>query len=462
MISSSQAPPARFYGNGDATLSGTVAFPSVTNLDSRLGASGVAIADFTGDGVPDIVAANGGNLQCAPAAPCFGGQTARLFAGIGGGRFAPPVDLPSQPGSRVITGDWNGDLLPDLAFTGAGPQSPQLYILLGIGDGTFAANGTYNFPGPRLNGLDAFIVSARIDAGDSPDLLTASIGTGEVSVFTGDGDGGFTPRPTILFGVQIECIAPGDFDKDGRADLAVAFKGTLGNLDGKLMVARGNGDGTFQTPVPLRENVSANWVATGDFDGDGALDLAAALEITRFNWDIEILLGNGDMTFGAPMPLGTDDGQVGGVCVVDADRDGILDLGVRAGSTTLIGYRGLGDGTFNRALLGSAGGGAEMHTDDLDLDGKPDLVTATRSGFFSVQLNTLAQFGIGSPFIRISQSGGSIKVAWPLAFREFGIAESQTLTGWKKSERAVEEAADIFQFFVDPADGPWFFRLERP
>ena len=460
-VSSTQAPPARFYGNGDATFKGAVAYPTVSNLTRTEGASGAAVADFTGDRIPDIVVANGGNIQCSVANPCFGGQTSRLFPGLGGGRFGDPVPLPEQPGSRVVAGDWNGDTMQDLAFTGSGVTIPQLFILLGNNDGTFTKGATFDLPGPRSDGLESFLTSALVDAGDDFDILVATPGTGEVSVFTGDGNGGFAAQPRIAVGTGANSIATGDFDKDGRLDIAVSAFGTLGAHDGVVVLARGNGEGTFQSPQELRENVAGRRVVTGDFDGNGDPDLAMALEVGQFDWDVEILLGNGDGTFAPPSPLGMDDGGISGLLVADADADGVQDLGVRAGNNAIILMRGLGDGTFVRALTGSTGGGSEMIATDLNQDGHEDLVSATGRGYLSVLINTLHAFGLDRPSLSIARAGDTIELEWPAAFPEYGLAESATLEQWDASQRPVNVVDEFYEVVIDPPADTGYFRLEE-
>lgn len=73
------------------------------------------MADFTGDGIPDIAVANGGIIYNG----AFSGDAATILPGLGGGKFGMPIAISGQPGSRVVTGDWNGDGKPDLAFVGA-------------------------------------------------------------------------------------------------------------------------------------------------------------------------------------------------------------------------------------------------------------------------------------------------------------------------------------------------------
>src|SRR4029077_8971049 len=83
-------------------------------------------------------------------------------------------------------------------------------------------------------------------------------------------------------------LAVGDFNGDGKPDLAVTDQG------GGVTILLGNGDGSFQTGGNYPAGSGSSSVAMGDFNGDGKLDLAVT------NWtsnNVSALLGNGDGTF---------------------------------------------------------------------------------------------------------------------------------------------------------------------
>jgi len=93
----------------------------------------------------------------------------------------------------------------------------------------------------------------------------------DVSILLGNGDGTFQPAVNynVTFGPQ--SVAVGDFNGDGKLDLAVA------NYFGEaLSILLGNGDGTFQAHVNYKAGSGPVWVAVGDFNGDGRLDFAVA------------------------------------------------------------------------------------------------------------------------------------------------------------------------------------------
>ena len=92
-------------------------------------------------------------------------------------------------------------------------------------------------------------------------------------------------------GLQPDSVAVGNFNNDGKLDLAVA-KG----VSNSVSILLGNGTGTFQAAEDYRVGNNPLSVAVGDFDGDGKLDLAVANAGSN---TVSILLGNGNGTFQA-------------------------------------------------------------------------------------------------------------------------------------------------------------------
>ena len=91
------------------------------------------------------------------------------------------------------------------------------------------------------------------------------------------------------------CVAVGDFNRDGKQDLALLAGGAFGaSPPNEVVVLLGNGDGTFQTGVVYSARIAARGLAVGDFKGDGKQDLAVA---NVSSGDVSVLLGNGDGTF---------------------------------------------------------------------------------------------------------------------------------------------------------------------
>ena len=148
------------------------------------------------------------------------------------------------------------------------------------------------------------------------------------TVLLGIGDGTFRPAQFFTAGSFPTSVAVRDFNGDGMPDMVVTNSASRGS-PGAVFLLLGNGDGTFQAARNLA-TVGDSWsVAVGDFDGDGKPDLALANADAAY-----VLLGNGDGTFQSPQ-LFSASGDGLAVGVGDFDGDGQLDLAVSNLSSTL-------------------------------------------------------------------------------------------------------------------------------
>ncbi len=258
-------------GNGDGTFQAQVEYPTGIY-------PGVAVADFDRDGKLDLVVADHDNIK--------------VFLGNGNGTFQPAVTYAAgtQPGFPAV-GDFNRDGKLDLVVSNN--TTNTINVLLGNGNGTFQPAVTYNTaPSPTQIAVADFNVDDKLD-------LAVGGGTG-VSVLVGNGDGTFQAHVDYDTGSSNPCsVAAGDFNGDGHLDLAVA---DLFSTNFHLLL--GNGNGTFGAPATYAagSGTYSSSVAPGDFNGDGRLDIAAANSHTAtvsVFLQPTVLLSKSGLAFGA-------------------------------------------------------------------------------------------------------------------------------------------------------------------
>jgi hypothetical protein len=203
-------------------------------------------------------------------------------------------------------------------------------------------------------------------------------------------------------------IAVGDFNHDGKMDLAVA---SACCPSGGVSVLLGKGDGTFRPAVNYLAGVSPVSVVAADFNHDGNLDLAVANSLSNY---VSILLGNGDGTFRAgPQnpPIST---AAAFVTVGDFNGDGRPDL-VTLGSNVINVMLGNGDGTFLNAVTTQPSFFVQtIGVGDFNRDGKLDLATAGTFGSSS-SVNILLGNGDGTFQYGASYPGGIVPVSIAVA-----------------------------------------------
>jgi hypothetical protein len=298
-----------YLGNGDGTFT----------LGRTYYGGAAVVADFNRDGKPDLAGAG------------------EILLGVGNGDFQgiPAVNLFSySPTTLTAIADFDKNNANDVAAvsdtTGLG-NGYVVNILLNANDGTGSLSLAHSYPITQTQALEA-ITTADVNGDGNPDLLLAGNvypTTWLLTVLLGNGDGSFaTPASYSFTSTEVfGSIVAGDFNNDGKVDLAVA------DMDDTVAVLLGNGDGTFGAPMESFSS-GATSIVSADFNGDGNLDLAAG-----GGSGLAILLGKGDGTF-QPLTFASTS-SVSGVLVGDLNRDGHVDL--IAGSQVFLGN---GDGTF--------------------------------------------------------------------------------------------------------------------
>ena len=174
----------------------------------------------------------------------------------------------------------------------------------------------------------------------------------------------------IIAGIGPTSVVAGDFNNDGKLDLAVGSSGGVS-------VLLGHGDGTFQPPLSVAlprgttPNSANRRLVVADFNGDGKLDLAEGISAV-------LLLDRGDVTFQAPISYGVP----GPLAAGDLNGDGKPDLAVRRSAGTVSILLGNGGGAFQQPAEFSASTsnyqlpGGEVTIADFNGHGRPDLAVA--------------------------------------------------------------------------------------
>jgi len=266
----------------------------------------LASGDLNGDGDDDLVIAARGNSTGTP------GLYVRLSDGDGGFTAAPG---PALLVDSLVTGLQMGQLNPEtdsdldlIAFT---DYYSEFHTLLGNGDGTFTDAGVTNIgTSPYSGGPTTQLGDLNGDG--VVDLAVAGY-PNKISAAINDGEGVFTvgAQQTVAGATELDSLAIGDFDGDGKNDLAMSnFGGGAAMEKWAVYAMKGNGDGAFAdvagNPFQMRSGNIARSVATMDLNGDASDDLAVTTQPGNDPSanQIQTLLGNGS-TFFAQNPAGT-------------------------------------------------------------------------------------------------------------------------------------------------------------
>ena len=227
------------YAFASAALNPMSASYQFAPLTAESGLGEMVIADFNGDGIPDVVT-----------------NAVAVLLGNGDGTFTTKW---TDPGANAVAvGDFNSDGIPDLAVA-SGRSAGTLTVLLGKGDGTFTINSTAAVE-PNPQGVTV----GDFNGDGIPDLVTWNNGTpSQLDILLGNGNGTFSAGPQISFGSQAASVVVGDFRGDGIQDLAVLFSFNM------VDILLGKGDGTFTISSTLTVDFGAGELVAGDFNGDG-------------------------------------------------------------------------------------------------------------------------------------------------------------------------------------------------
>jgi hypothetical protein len=320
-------------GVGDGSFSPMASYPAGDRP------YGIDAADFNGDGILDLAVTNfpPGTLEPGTVSVLLGHGA----DGHGDGSFGDPVAYGAYwfPWS-VKAADFDSDGIFDLVVADAVPlpSANSLQILFGngtggVGDGTFSLGELYSPPSPTMlavGDLDSDGILDIVVAGNSTDTVTVLWGDGA----DGIGDGTFTCCDGFAVGDQPRTIVIDDFNEDGHPDIAVQ-----NNVSQDVSVLLGTGlpgADAFEDQVIYEVFGFHFSLVSADFNRDGVLDLA--VPNGYLDSSVSVLYGHGsggvgDGTFSAPetfpvcsgpSPLGTG----------DFNGDGLIDIVAIEGAGT--------------------------------------------------------------------------------------------------------------------------------
>ena len=291
------------YSGGTISVArnnGSGTFTVIGNLSVGQFGKDMAVADVNGDGRPDILA---------------GTDRLDIFLGVGNGEFTRAPDIFNQRVSSLKVADFNSDGNLDIAV--ARYTDTQVRLFLGDGSGRFSGPSSLN-----TTIQNHVLVVDDFNADGNPDVATLNL-SDTVSMMMGNGNGTFGNPALVTFlnggGSSVEVfLTSADLNGDGASDLLVTDL-----VDGDVVVAHGQDNGTFLTPVVYEFEFGVRGVTCQDVNGDGLVDLLCN---TR-RPGIAVRLQQNDGSFEFPSYFLSEEPNVS-VLAGDFNSDGGMDLAV--------------------------------------------------------------------------------------------------------------------------------------
>ncbi|CAF2712982.1 unnamed protein product [Rotaria sp. Silwood2] len=302
----------------------------------------VALGDFNNDSLLDIAVANTKSFSVS------------IFLGYGNGTFTAQNTFSDGSSSRpyfIAVGDFNNDSALDLAVANSGTNN--VAILFGYGNGSFGRRAIYS-TGPRSSPHSIALNDFNSDS--LLDIAVANYGTDNIGILLGYSNGTFTAQTTFSTGngsLPVS-IALGDFNNDSLLDITVANLGT--NNVGILL---GDGNGTFRNQMSFATggNSGPSSVSVSDLNNDSMLDIAVTNLVDD---NVGILFGCANGSFENVMTYSVGYGSNPiSLTFGDFNNDNVIDIVVTNYGSNNIGLLfGYGDGTFGMLMTYSTGVGS--------------------------------------------------------------------------------------------------------
>ena len=338
----------------------------------------VITRDFNGDGRIDLASLNYAN-------------TVSIMLGQANATFAPPVNYPTGNSPYAfIAADLRKDNKTDLISLNMpnGVDEPgTISVLLGNGDGTFAPHVDYD-----VGDYPTGVVAGDFNDDGKIDLAVSNDSDNTISILYGNGDGTFQAQVVVDVGTGPTSINTGDFNGDGRLDIIASC---VGSGVVSVLLNDGNGNFTLANSSSGLLGQDRSLVITGDFNGDGNVDAIISSEDQE---QLYLLAGEGNGRFKSPAALSkTALGEIYSLTSADINNDGKVDLAIGAdGPFGLFVMLGEDNGKFRAPLFSPAAGISSIGLADVNGDGLLDAVTpaATLSSLEISLGDGQGQFGI--------------------------------------------------------------------